>query len=73
MPAAGGVLVAVNTRLDSGEIGYILEHSGSCFLFVDEALVHLVEPLDLARMQVLRIADTGGPTSTPSAKASRRA
>ena len=61
VPAAGGVLVAVNTRLDSGEIGYILEHSGSRFLFVDEALAHLVEPLDLARMQVVRIADTGGP------------
>ena len=61
VPAAGGVLVAVNTRLDSGEIGYILEHSGSRFLFVDEALVHLVEPLDLAGIQVVRIADTGGP------------
>ena len=73
VPAAGGVLVAVNTRLDSGEIGYILEHSGSRFLFVDEALAHLLEPLDLARMQVVRIVDTGGPTSTPSAKASRRA
>ena len=59
VPAAGGVLVAVNTRLDSGEIGYILEHSGSRFLFVDEALAHLVEPLDLAAMQVVRIADTG--------------
>ena len=61
VPAAGGVLVAVNTRLDSGEIGYILEHSGSRFLFVDEALAHLVEPLDLAAMQVVRIADTGAP------------
>ena len=59
VPAAGGVLVAVNTRLDSGEIGYILEHSGSRFLFVDDALAHLVEPLDLRAMQVVRIADTG--------------
>ena len=61
MPAAGGVLVAVNTRLNSGEIGYILKHSGSRFLFVDEALAHLVEPLDLGAMQVVRIADTGAP------------
>ena len=59
VPAAGGVLVAVNTRLDSGEIGYILRHSGSRFLFVDEALAHLAAPLDLAAMQVVRIADTG--------------
>ena len=61
VPAAGGVLVAVNTRLDSGEIGYILDHSGSRFLFVDDALAHLVEPLDLRAMQVVHIADTGAP------------
>ena len=59
VPAAAGVLVAINTRLNSAEIGYILEHSGSRFLFVDEALYHLIEPLDLASMQVVRIADTG--------------
>ena len=35
MPGAGGVLVAINTRLTADEIGYILEHSGASFLFVD--------------------------------------
>src|SRR5262245_5794210 len=29
VPAAGGILVAINTRLGSEEIGYILGHSGS--------------------------------------------
>ena len=38
VPAAGGILVAVNTRLGSDEIGYILKHSGSRFLFVDHEL-----------------------------------
>ena len=33
VPLAGGILVAINTRLNSDEIGYILEHSGSKFLF----------------------------------------
>src|ERR1700682_6474972 len=33
VPAAGGVLVAINTRLSSDEIGYILRHSGVRFLF----------------------------------------
>src|SRR6478672_6089582 len=28
VPAAGGILVTVNTRLSSDEIAYILEHSG---------------------------------------------
>src|SRR5437764_4126991 len=47
VPAAGGILVAVNTRLNSQEIDYILKHSGSRFLFVDAELSPLVEPLDL--------------------------
>src|SRR5687768_14571623 len=34
VPAAGGILVAINTRLSSGEIGYILQHSGARFLFI---------------------------------------
>jgi len=32
---AGGLLVSINTRLSSDEIGYILQHSGSRFLFCD--------------------------------------
>jgi acyl-CoA synthetase (AMP-forming)/AMP-acid ligase II len=35
---AGGVLVAINTRLNAAEIGYILEHSGTRLLFVDAEL-----------------------------------
>ena len=42
VPAAGGVLVAINTRLNSDEIGYILGHSGARFLFVDAELEPLV-------------------------------
>src|SRR3954468_17879781 len=41
VPAAGGVLVAINTRLSPDEIRSILEHSGSRMLFVDPEL----EPL----------------------------
>ncbi|HLY50379.1 MAG TPA: acyl--CoA ligase family protein [Solirubrobacteraceae bacterium] len=42
VPAAGGVLVAVNNRLASAEVGYILEHSGARFLLVDAELRALV-------------------------------
>src|SRR5262245_57215162 len=28
VPSAGGILVAINTRLSADEIGYILQHSG---------------------------------------------
>src|SRR5947199_10337209 len=48
VPAAGGILVAVNHRLASAEIGYILEHSGTRFLLVDEQLDPLLAPLPLS-------------------------
>jgi fatty-acyl-CoA synthase len=61
VPAAGGVLVAINTRLSSGEIGYILGHSGARFLFVDAEFEPLVTPLDLPGVTVIRVDDTGAP------------
>ena len=33
VPQAGGVLVAINTRLSADEIAYIVEHSGSTMIF----------------------------------------
>ncbi len=59
VPAAGGILVAINSRLNSQEIDSILKHSGSKFLFVDAELSPLIEPLNLEGIQVIRIADTG--------------
>jgi fatty-acyl-CoA synthase len=61
VPAAGGVLVALNTRLQSHEIAFILKHAGAKILFVDRELAHLVDQRDpeLAQLQVLRIDDTG--------------
>jgi fatty-acyl-CoA synthase len=61
VPAAGGVLVAINTRLSSDEIGYILRHSGARFLFVDAELEHLIQPLDTTGIAVVRIDDSGAP------------
>ncbi len=61
IPAAGGVLVAINTRLSSEEVGYILEHSGAKFLFVDHELEPVIEPLTLDGLEVIRITDTGAP------------
>jgi fatty-acyl-CoA synthase len=58
VPAAGGVLVAINTRLSSPEIGYILEHSGARVLFVDAELESLVPELG-AGVEVIRVDDDG--------------
>jgi fatty-acyl-CoA synthase len=42
VPLAGGVLVAINTRLSGPEIEYILQHSGASMLVVDTALYPVV-------------------------------
>ena len=61
VPAAGLVLVPVNTRLSRDEIGYILKHSGARALFVDQEFEPLVTPLDLPGVTVIRVDDTGAP------------
>jgi fatty-acyl-CoA synthase len=52
VPAAGAVLVAVNTRLNADEVRYILEHSGSRLVVVDPSLADLVEGAPVERMLV---------------------
>ena len=59
VPAAGGVLVTVNTRLSTAEIAYILEHSGARYLLLDAELAELVDPIDLNGVRVIRVDDTG--------------
>jgi fatty-acyl-CoA synthase len=61
VPAAGGILVAVNHRLASAEVGYILAHSGARYLLLDTGLEALAAPLELAGVTVIRCANTGGP------------
>ena len=61
VPAAGGVLVAINTRLSSAEIQFILEHSGARILLVDAELESLVaEPPE--GIEVIRVDDDGQST-----------
>jgi fatty-acyl-CoA synthase len=54
VPAAGGILVAINNRLASPEVGYILGHSGARFLVLDAELEALVAPLALSDVTVIR-------------------
>lgn len=61
VPLVGGVLVAINTRLNAEEIAYILDHSGAKILFVDSELAHLVAGERPACVeQVVTIADPYG-------------
>src|SRR5215203_3134851 len=57
VPAAGLVLVAINTRLGKDEVSYIVEHSGAKMVFVDAELEHLLE--DVEDVERVRIEDTG--------------
>ena len=52
---AGGIMVAINTRLDAGEVGYILDHSGSTMVFFSPEL----EPLLAQAPAGLRRVDLG--------------
>jgi fatty-acyl-CoA synthase len=63
VPLAGGILVAINTRLSSSEIAYILNHSGAKVLCVDSELAELVRPIQeqLTRLEtVVTIYDVDG-------------
>jgi fatty-acyl-CoA synthase len=44
VPLSGAIMVAINTRLKTEEIVYILQHSGAKALIVDSELAQLVEP-----------------------------
>lgn len=59
VPLIGAILVAINTRLSSDEVSYILAHSGAKLLFVDSELAHLVpHPGALASLhRVIPIVD----------------
>jgi fatty-acyl-CoA synthase len=53
VPAAGAVLVAMNTRLAAEEIAYILDHSGARILVVDPSLAHLADGAAVERVIVI--------------------
>src|SRR6516164_7983071 len=61
VPAAGGVLVAINNRLASPEVGYILQHSRARYLLLDTELEPVAGKLDLDGVMVIRSVPGGGP------------
>jgi len=45
VPMVGAALVTINIRLSPGEVGYIINHSESKMVFVDNAFAELIEPV----------------------------
>ena len=63
VPLAGGVLVAINTRLAPPEVRYILAHSGATVLVVDAALHASIDSVlaDLPDLRhVVTVVDPAG-------------
>jgi len=73
VPLAGGVLVAINTRLTAEEVSYILRHSGAKILVADAALllvaVAAVEGAGTAVQIVVATDAEAGPASPAPASA----
>src|SRR3954452_6468330 len=72
VPAAGGVLVAINVRLSAREVAYILEHSGARSLVIDPELEPLAAEAP-AGVRVVRLGSeyeallaSGDPAGVPS-------
>ena len=62
VPLAGGVLVALNSRMTARELQYIMEHSEARLLFADSELLGTVAGLDRDLTQLLEIVEV--PDST---------
>ena len=65
---AGGVLVAINTRLNGDEVSYILDHSGARLLFVDCELAEAVHGSRAAWKTVERVITIDDPEFAPGVK-----
>ncbi|MBA3905241.1 MAG: long-chain-fatty-acid--CoA ligase [Pseudonocardiales bacterium] len=63
VPLAGAVLVAINTRLSTDEVRYILDHSGAKLLVIDAALYPTVAPVARALKTVEEIITVVDPAS----------
>ena len=71
VPLAGGVLVALNTRLAPDEVAAICRHSGARMLIADTALARSVTPV-LDRLGVEEVVwdeDHGAPAPAPAGTA----
>ncbi|MFD1814622.1 long-chain-fatty-acid--CoA ligase [Rhodococcus gannanensis] len=64
VPLAGGVLIALNSRLAGPELEYILDHSGATILFVDTELLGSAATIQSAVPTVREIVEIPDSTIT---------
>ena len=66
VPLAGGVLVALNTRLSPREIHYILEHSESKLVFVDSEFLGSLAGLQAQLPELAEVVEVSDSTVAPA-------
>jgi len=59
VPLSGAVLVAINTRLSSKEVEYILKDSGARMLIIDHELEDQLDGVDVGDIEKIVVQDTG--------------
>ncbi|ATQ30225.1 acyl-CoA synthetase [Rhodococcus ruber] len=64
VPLAGGVLIALNSRLAPAELEYILDHSGASILFVDSEFLTSAATITTAVPSVTEIVEIPDSTIT---------
>ncbi len=64
VPVLGAVLNAINTRLDSATVAYILEHAGSKVLITDRMYAGVVGPALKALKRKILVIDVDDPVYT---------
>jgi fatty-acyl-CoA synthase len=78
VPAAGAVLVALNTRLNRDEIAFILQDAGARLALVDPELEHLLDACPVERLRLdgyeeVLASAPAGPDALADAAADERA
>jgi fatty-acyl-CoA synthase len=69
VPLAGGVLVAINTRLATEEVRYICDHSGAKLLVVDSERRSTVDPVQDVLKTIREIVTVVDPVADPDGSA----
>jgi len=66
VPQIGAILVPLNIRLSSDEVGYVLQHSGAKVLLASSELAHLLAPIRKGLPALDLVIWTGEPPADPA-------
>lgn len=65
IPAAGAIMVPVNTRLAAKEVEYVVQHSGANVLFLQQEFDSKITDLVKSSIKIIHISDSDDPRDDP--------